>query len=251
MIRFARRPPVWTAVCLLALSLALGGVANASTPSTTGSADEVVVIRSNAESYPVGKTLSLSRDKVTLTAAQKVMLVDSLGGLRRLSGPFSGPIAEKQAEGSGQSSVAVVTVLASLLSDPNRKSDWLRSGGGGPAELPTPWAVSVEHSGAACAQSDRVTLWRRDGARDSRLVIDMGAGGKKARVTWAQGSGILPMPASLFTSGQTYLVKVDDQEVSLVLHIAPAAATSPVETAVWMANVGCKAQALAMIDSIQ
>jgi len=239
------------AVFFCVFSLTAIGDPVASTPSTSAnSQDEVVVIRSTADAYPVGKTLSLSRDKLALTGSQRVMLVDSQGALRRFNAPYSGPINQVVAEGANAGAASVVSVLALLLADPNRKTDALRSGGG-PADLPTPWAVSVEHSGPACAQNDRLTFWRRDGAKDSRLVIDMGVGGKKARANWAQGSGMLPMPASLFTSGQTYLVKVDDQEVSLVLHIAPTATASPVETAVWMANVGCKAQALSMIDSIQ
>ena len=242
---------VRAASVLVALTLAAIGGASASTPTSgANAADEVVVIRSTAEAYPVGRTLSLSKDKLTLTGAQRLVLVDGQGALRRFSAPYAGPINQAAAEGANPGVASVVSVLAALLADPSRKADALRSGGGS-AELPTPWAVSVEHSGPACAQTDRLTLWRRDGAKDSRLVIDMGAGGKKARANWAQGSGMLPMPASLFTSGQTYLVKVDDQEVSLVLHIAPTAAASPVETAVWMANVGCKAQALSMIDSIQ
>ena len=212
--------------------------------------DEVVVIRSNLDAYPIGKTLSLSKDRVTLTGAQKMTLVDAQGAVRRISAPFSGPIAQAPGEGGGDASAGVVTALAALLSDPDGKSDTQRSGGGSPVVLPTPWAISVNYSGPACAESDRLTLWRRDGDKDSRLVIDMGSGGKKARAMWAQGSLTLPMPANLFTSGQTYLVKVDDQEVSLKLHIA-AASSSPVETAVWMAKAGCKAQALAMIEKIQ
>jgi hypothetical protein len=212
--------------------------------------DEVVVIRSDAAAYPVGKTLSLSRDRISLTGEQKLLAVDAQGALRRFAAPFSGAISQAQAEGGG-ASTAVVAALASLLSDPNGRAEALRSGGAVPTELPSPWAVSVDHSGAACAKSDRLTLWRRDEAKDSRLVIDMGGGGKKARATWAQGAPTLPMPANLFTNGQTYLVKVDEQEVSLKLHIFSTTAASPVETAVWMANAGCKAQALAMIGSIQ
>lgn len=240
---------VRAALSSLMLSFGVPFLAPGAALAQTGT-DEVVVIRSDAEAYPIGKTFSLSRDRISLAGSQKVLMVDAQGAVRRFTAPFSGAISQAQAEGGGASS-AVVAALASLLSDPNGRSELQRSGGVAPGGLPSPWAISVEHSGPACAPNDRLTLWRRDGAKDSRLVIDMGAGGKKARATWAQGAPTLPMPANLFTSGQTYLVKVDEQEVSLKLHIFSATPASPVETAVWMANAGCKAQALAMISSIQ
>ncbi len=248
------RPGRWAAGAALAVLVGWVGFVQPARAVDPGDPAALLVLRSSAGQPPAGQLID-GRAPLTLAANSAVALVDDAGRLRVIDGPFSGrpldrPVhdAGGTAQGGGR-----LRALAALLADRAAtgalRTD-LRSGEGRIGKPPTPWAVSVERGGAACAQPDRVTFWRTDPSADAHISIVMGA--RRANAVWKKGADLLPMPGALFADGRTYKAQVDGREpVEFTLHIAAAGAASPVDQAVWMASVGCKQQALMLLDGLE
>ncbi|MEM7652009.1 MAG: hypothetical protein AAF220_02395 [Pseudomonadota bacterium] len=232
----------------LGVGLARDGVAS---DILRGDGYDLVVVLSQGSAIKRGTVLR-GDSALNLGASSGLVLLDRAGNSIDLNGPFSGPpLSEPAPTGI----VDAVTLMARLIVEQEAAATaGVGRNGKSAVGLPDdPWEVSVHQTGAACALPDRLVLWRTSDQTDGKLQIEMNKAGKKARVTWVQGRKTLPMPAKIFRDGSTYRVWLDDVEepVEITLYIAPSNNANPVEHALWMAKVGCKSQAMIMLDRIQ
>jgi len=243
--------------CMRGLRAALGpcallvAVLTASPGGAQISAD-LLVLDADAESGLDAGAIIDGRNLLDLPSGSEVVLLAADGKILRLSGPLDGPPMTEPAGGAAVDPERL-RILSRLIQD--RRSE---AGVGGPVRsgevtsaLPNPWAVNVHRDGPACARPDRIIFWRVDAQARGRLTIDMNAGGKKARLPWLGGQALLPVPASIFSDGRTYRIDLDGESSELTVHIPQIAGNSAIDWAVWMAQVGCKVQALAMIDAMR
>lgn len=224
----------------------------AATPGEAQMPSDLLVLDADAGSgLNVGAIID-GRRSLDLPSGSRVVLLAADGQILRLNGPLSGqPLAE--APLGATVDPERLRVLSRLMQD--RRSE---AGVGGPSRsgeetsaLPNPWAVNVHRDGPACARPDRIIFWRVNAQARGRLTIDMNASGKKAKLPWLGGQALLPVPASIFRDGRTYRIELDGETSELTVHIPQISDNSAIDWAVWMAQVGCKVQALAMIDAMR
>ncbi|TAD87162.1 MAG: hypothetical protein EAZ99_18510 [Alphaproteobacteria bacterium] len=203
-------------------------------------AAQMVVSQSTTASLPQSDVIDGTR-AITLAAGESVTLIDDVGAVRTIDGPYRGRPVDRRPSRPGTGQAGTVAMLAQVLRlnrDPSV------------SKLATPWLVNVQRPGPACAQTDRVEFWRATVGEDVRLSIDLG--GRRAAAAWPRGSETLRLPAAMFTSGESYKAQLGSEApVMLVVHLLPPATTSPVDQAVWMAAKGCKSQALTLLDQIR
>jgi hypothetical protein len=116
--------------------------------------------------------------------------------------------------------------------------------------MPDPWAVNIDRSGPRCIQREVVVLWRHDAAATQKVTISRANASMAAEAEWAAGDNLLPVSGKRFRDRAQYRVEHGNRQVSLTMHIVPKKITGPAEQAAWMAQTGCRTQALAMLDSI-
>ena len=200
---------------------------------------QMIVASSTAAALSAGDVVD-GAQPLTLSAVERVTLIDDRGALRAIEGPFRGRPSDRRptVEGGDGGKLAILADVLRLTRDPNT------------VKLPGPWLASTQRTGHVCAQADRLVFWRPATGDDVRLSIEIGA--RKANAAWPKGSETIALPAALFTNGQSYPTQVgNDAPVVLTVHIASSVPASPVDLAVWMATRGCKAQALTLLDQIR
>ncbi|GEM_PF-627717 len=230
--------------------LILGGLFCFTIGLGSAQADEIVIISSEKANYQVGETLTNST-LLNLKAGAKLTLLTLDGKLHKLAGPFKGTLPKPQ---KGTLKPKALVVLSALLKD-NRKSDLslgtVRSSGKA-VKVPNPWAVNISEPGHGCIKPDRATLWRtRNIDQDAKVTLSAQTSAQKAVVQWVAGYELLNVPGQLFKSDKTYTVDLDGHSVELRVHVMPSEIKTNVEQAVWMANAGCKPQALALLAELQ
>ncbi len=213
-------------------------------------ASELVVIASTDSDIGVGTVLDGSRT-IQLAEGNSVTLVSSDGRTLRLQGPYSGmPDPAPDTGGAGG------TNLLDALSDIVKPAETdvstagiMRSSLYAPRE---PWVIDSGQSGAHCVLPGRpALLWRpiAVGAASAALKAD----GSQAGVTWQDGSYTAPWPAELpLADGTTYQLDfaVSGKTQRLSIHQVPGDLDSDVSRAVWMHEMGCTAQAKALLGTL-
>jgi hypothetical protein len=207
----------------------------------------LLVLHSTVSDLPSGQMVDASR-LINLSAGQSVVLVDDAGATRRLTGPLRGRAGDQPVTEAASGSQGVVAVFRALLGQREQLEMVLRSGQA--AKPPSAWLVSIHGQGPVCVPHDRVTFWRAEASEDARLSVDLGI--RKANAAWAKGTDRVAIPSQLFKTGQTYRAQLgEDSPREFIVHIAPAAAGTPVGQAMWMVSMGCKPQALSLLDQMK
>lgn len=236
-----------------ACSLVAGGVLAATLAVADASAvqaADLVVLKAEKSTLRPGSMVS-SEGALTLAAGESVTLLGEDGRVQVLKGPWKGQPSVRGTDDESKS--RAVSVIAALLQE-NRKSSLslgvVRSAGK-VVKVPDPWAVNVTESGTGCIRSERATLWRTANIdQESRVTLSARNSPQKAVVNWVAGYELLHVPGQLFSNGRTYTVDLDGNTVELQVHVMPQEVATGVEQAVWMANAGCKSQALALLGEM-
>ncbi len=189
-----------------------------------------------------------------LEAGWTITLVASDGSYVTLTGPTE--VVPAEANGSENTDPSILEALGALLAAEERSTAALgivRSTGGGNA-MATPldaWSVDVSASGEGCIRQGTATLWRHDASTNTEVTIRPLGTIRKAKVIWSAGRETLVLNGASFTDGGNYVIEFDDARAQITMHVMPAHLTGSVERAAWMAEIGCRAQAFAMLDTVR
>ena len=214
---------------------------------------DMVVIRSEGAPFEPGSMIDGSVP-LKLEAGWTVTLVASDGTHVTLSGPSERAPAEGR-DNSGTEDPKIINVLGALIADREKSTLALGSvrstGGGDFGPLPDAWAVNVENSGSWCIRREQALLWRHDATNRARLTVRLAAGARTAQADWAAGRNTLSLSGAGFRDRTRYMFELDGKRTELMLHVMRPDLTTAVEQAAWMAEAGCKEQALAMLEAIR
>jgi hypothetical protein len=216
-------------------------------------AGEVVVIESNAPGLSPGVVVDGSKP-LELAPGTAVTLVTGDGRVKSIKGPFSGvPFAGEESAPGGS---ALIRSLSRLISGKSPKTGELgMMRGERLVGRPDAWSIDVIRSGAHCV-TDRLhaLLWRPISVKAETLTIRRQPWGERVSVDWPAGTNSLIWPKALpLEHGGQYLVKLSSRisGTKLVVYVVPANLPTDAHLAAWMADLGCKEQALALIAEMQ
>lgn len=230
--------------------LALAAFMTSGIAAADAMAGEMVVLKSTSATLKEGSVIDGARP-LKLAAGVSVTLIGANGSVVRLTGPYNDTPGKARSPGAGNP--GIVKALGAILSE--RKVSTaslgvLRSTGGSGGPLADPWMVNVDGSGTRCIRRDVVVLWRRDATADQRLTITRAKIGMTAQAQWAAGDRVLPVSGRKFKDSARYTVERGGRRVELIMRVMPGDLTGVAQQAAWMAGVGCKQQALALLDTI-
>ncbi len=234
---------------LLALgSFAIAGLLATALPAA---AADIFVVEAKGVELAPGQQLDGGKP-LTLAVGQRVTLVTGDGRTLKLKGPFNEAPAP-EVESASNNVVQSLKGLIKLREADTTSAGIIRSGNAG-VTPPAPWLVEVRHSGDRCVVAgEKAVLWRQDMAQGgSNLEIAPADQSWHAKAAWPASSDRLALPAAMkLNDGQAYQVSVDDSSVNLTVHVIPQAMKSEAARAAWMIEVGCEAQAKALVESMR
>ena len=238
--------PTSIALTILALSIFAGAPVSAN--------NDMVIVGSTDPAFVPGAIVD-GGAPLTLAADQTITLIGADGAVVTLNGPFEqAPVSVVNRTQPGDP--GLVVALGALLTERENSTAVLGVVRSATATaeiepLPDPWAVNVDRSGTRCMRPDLVTFWRMDATAAADLRISAPRSGRSAEVNWPAGTNQLAVDGAAFRDRQTYMLSLDGHEVALTMHVLPNAVGGLAEQAAWMAEAGCEAQALALLDSVR
>lgn len=230
----------------LALAMVQPGVA------AVESANDMIVLHVEGAPLKRGQVIDGS-SPLKLETGWSVTLVSSRGSFVTLTGPSETIPAQNKSAQPGNS--MIIETLGALLraeTDSTAVLGVVRSSAlNSDYSLPVAWAVNVEQSGTRCIQPKVALLWRKNHEHAAELLISLSKGARITRLTWPAGQEYLSVNSSSFEDGESYIFHLDGRAVELKIEITPSRPISLVEQAAWMTRVGCKGQAVALIETIR
>ena len=214
---------------------------------------DMVVVRSTGAPFERGTMIDGSVP-LKLESGWSVTLVASDGSYVTMSGPSEQIPAE--ARNSSNGDPKILEVLRALLAAQERSTAALgvvRSADGEVqyTTLPDAWAVNTDRSGPRCIKSNVANLWRQDASSNASMSIMTAGNTRTARASWAAGRNMLPVSGASFSNGGTYIFETNGRRTRLTMYVMPTGLTGAAEQAAWMAQTGCEAQAIAMLEAIR
>ncbi|MEO5365738.1 MAG: hypothetical protein H7831_05185 [Magnetococcus sp. WYHC-3] len=203
-----------------------------------------VVMKSQAEGFKPGQAIA-DGQSVKLEAGKALTLISSSGKTLKLSGPFEGVPGAENVAGAGSQ---MVDSLRNLVAKREQSTSSLGVTRAASMErsLPDPWLVDVSHEGHRCIQEGRpLVLWRTFSESNAPVVLTETRTGWRGEVTWPAGySKLAADPSMPLTDGSRYTVDASGRELSITLHVIPAAVAQGAVLSAWLAEAGCEEQAL-------
>lgn len=216
--------------------------------ASMASAAPVVILAGDAGGAGPGSIVDDSL-VVSLPAGASLMFNDANGQTRTLQGPYDGPIGATA--NTGAQSSGLDRLIAA------RKAEQSRLGAIRAAPGQTPrdsTLISVTQSATQCVRHGaKPRLWRPATMDADSAIRIANADGAVAELAWHAGQQTLDWPtAPEAVSGQRYLIElgIAPRAVEIVLHLAPKAFATDAALAAWMGDMGCRRQALAILDGL-
>ena len=223
--------------------------------TTHAIAAELVVVASTAPEFKAGWIVTAG-SSLDVPAGQAVTLISQSGKVVTITGPHSGPVSES--ESGGASSNSLIASLSGLLGGGGTEADSLgvMRAAMKPAEPDDPWVVVVSRSGDHCVPADaQPILWRsRKNSRGALTLKKISGGGKKSVTVWPAGAGSLAWPTDItVTDGAAYFARLKGAGAAarLVIHQVPDGLATDSHRAAWMADQGCRSQAIRLLAQIR
>lgn len=214
--------------------------------STLAHAAQWVVVSADQSTLQPGSLLDGTKP-LKLAAGAQVTLLAENGKTLKLTGPYTGIPAGDAGKGAGANDLQAI---ASLLQGHRESASTLgvmRGFEGNDGNLPP---IDADTSGVRCLSTDPVVFWRDKIAKAEEVKLIDDQGRIIATFTWPARQAELPVPASHFVDGERYLLKRGDKEIRLLIHKNEGPATNPTALAAWMAQKGCEAQAIALLQGL-
>jgi hypothetical protein len=232
-------------LCFAALlALAASGIAPAS-------AEMLVVVHSNAKSWPAGTEVDGTK-VLSLEAGAEVALVTESGRKLKLVGPYAAAPAPGGATSTGG---GLVPALKALFTESDRSETTIgaiRSAQHGDA-----WVWTVDD--ALVAGQPLTVCWpaggtiyfaRADQALEERAMLDDVVSGGHADLLWPSGTSAVAWPGALLArDGDRYRYGAGDGSTLVEFSIVdvPEKFPTAAHRAIWMAQHGCPVQARRLV----
>jgi hypothetical protein len=210
----------------------------------------VVVSDSGSIGFPRGSVLNDGAN-VKIPSGQALELIDSGGKGVTIRGAYDGTV-----HGTGQSGStdgSVVAALTQILTGPARKEIGVVRGVGDAPQPPDPRFVDLSDDGTVCvAPGAKAMLWRPVATRRSALILARLSTGERAELEWPANEATIAWPDTLgIVSGETYQATFPGavKKPRILIKVVPFSDSS-VATAARLADAGCRAQALTLLQVI-
>lgn len=214
-------------------------------------AERWVVI--DAENTPLSPgALVENGQPVTLAEGARLTLLTEEGQTLKLTGPYSDvPGGSAAASTAGKN----LTIIAQLLQGHQQVNTVLGGSRGEswpePPDVPSAAdLIDADHSGEHCLSRDPVVLWRQNPAALETVTLTDAEGRPLAHWMWPASAAQLAVPGHLFANGQHYRLLRGVRLVELYVHKTPPLLNQPAALAAWMADHGCKTQALILLKGL-
>lgn len=216
------------------------------------SAAQVVVLSSTVDGFAPGSIVD-DATAIEVPAGGVVIINDATGATRTLTGPYSGAIG--QPSGGGDARATVIASLSRLVTSREEEQAKLGAIRALPGNLAREvYVVSVARSSVQCVAADHpVTLWRPETLRGDTLLEISETDGAETAQPWPAAVERLDWPEGLaIHDGARYRVQLGNspRPVEIELKLVPAGLDTPAETAAWMADAGCRRQALLLVETL-
>ncbi len=223
-------------IALLAAGIVTGEAAAAS----------LVVVEARGIALKPG-TILQSDAVLSLKQGQHVTMITETGSTLRISGPYNKPPV---AVGGG--GVTLNDTLRALVTQREARSgEFGTTRAAVLAKLPDPWLVDATHGGAGCMLEKRQPVFFRPTADSaSTLTVTPTDRSWKAQAKWPAGQNRLSITTDVpMRGGETYVVIVGGVESAITMVSVPAALANDAMRTAWMAEKGCEAQAVALLQT--
>ncbi|WP_161539591.1 hypothetical protein [Paramagnetospirillum kuznetsovii] len=233
----------WQAALLAAMILA--------TPRVAQAVDVYVVEAKGIELAP-GQVLDGAKP-LSLAVGQKLVLVTADGRTIKLKGPSEAAPAAEVQMAQADMAKSLKGLMTAQAAD-TTSAGVVRSGGDERPPPPEPWLVDVRHGGDHCVMAGgEVVLWRGLGALgETEIEISPSDRSWRAKAPWPAGEDRLALPASLpLHNGKAYLLALGTSSVAVTIHAVPASLGTDAARAAWLLELGCGAQARALVNGAQ
>ncbi len=207
---------------------------------------DMVVIRATGAALVPGQTVATGVS-VSLPAGDSATLLARDGKTVTLTGPFSG---SPEKSGTAGGDPKVITALSRLLTSGAADTHTLGVTRG--VAIQDPYAIN-QTGGTHCQVAELPAIFKRGLALGEAKIAITAASGAEASAVWSDGADTATWPSELPFAEGTYMLRVEQRPtpVKLVVHKMPTEVKGPAATAAWMADHGCKTQALAVLNALQ
>lgn len=227
----------------LVAAAAFGGVA-----ASSSHAGDLVILESDVLGLSPGDIIS-DESIMDIPDGKSLVMMTETGQMISLAGPFSG-VAEQSGEGEGKLVKAISNLI---LTDGSDTSSLGAVRDIGDAGVKDPWLLNVTEAGDFCySPGAKVKMWRPKPDQFSHIRISNGE--KAAKTKWPEQDATFGWPPPIpLVDGQLYQFTLDDEtNVKVRAHEIPETLSAPGEKAVWMAEKGCRRQAvLFLVASVE
>lgn len=208
-------------------------------------AQSLVVVEVRGVDLKVGSRFDEARP-VKLPAGGKLVVVRTDGTVISLRGPHDGPLKSKAPprQGAGR---ALATLVATRNDRANRVGA-VRSGSNA-APLPSPWLIDVARPGERClVEGAPIVWWQPVSATPVNYTLFPIDRSWNAQFRFEAGqSTVTVAKVSDIEVTKAFIIKDDEREYSIRLHLIPKDVTEPAVLTGWMIEKGCIQQADAIL----
>lgn len=208
-------------------------------------AQSLVVVEVRGVDLKVGARLD-ENQQVKLPAGGKLVVVRTDGTVISLRGPHSGSLKSKAPPSQGASR-ALAALVASRKDRANRVGA-VRSGSNA-APLPLPWLIDISRPGERClVEGAAIGWWRPSTETAQDFTIFPLDRSWNAELQFEVGQDTVAVSkVSDIEVAKSFIIKDQEREYSIRLHLIPQATTEPAILAGWMIEKGCIQQADALL----
>lgn len=212
-------------------------------------AQSLVVVEVRGIDLRVGSRVDEAR-RLKLPAGGKLVVVRTDGTVISLRGPHNGPLRSQAPRRQGAS-----RALAALITTRNDRANRVGAvrSGANAAPLPSPWLIDVTRPGERClVEGAPIIWWQPARATSSHYALFPLDRSWNAQFTFeARQSTLAVAKVSEIEIAKAFIIKDDEREYSIRVHLIPEDVTEPAVLAGWMLQKGCIQQADALLAELQ
>lgn len=211
-------------------------------------AQSMVVVEVRGVDLKVGSRIDEAR-QIKLPAGGKLVVVRNDGTVISLRGPYSGPLKSKAAPSQGAG--RALAALVANRSDRANRVGALRSGSNA-APLPSPWLIDISRPGERClVEGAPIGWWRPSNEATQDYTIFPLDRSWNAQLLFEAGQDTVAITkVSDIEVTKAFIIKDQEREYSIRLHLIPETVTEPAVLAGWMIQKGCIQQADALLATL-
>ena len=213
----------------------------------------VFSIEGDTDNLKLGQTLN-EGDRIEISNKAIVQLISKTGEVVTLEGPVAATVTNDEDDPEGEESLAKIS---DLLFNDNKFTEALggtRSIGSATdietvfdaIQKQTPWSPLISEAGSYCLASENPTIRRSQ--QDDELSFDLiSASNAKISLVWPAGDEVLSLSGKLKANDASYIAQINDEGQQARIFVTSIGDKTIAEQAAWLAEKGCKLQALELL----